>query len=77
MQHLVTILRQDRLRMKLHAHHRMGAVSDPHDLTIIGARGDLETIAQGRLLNQQRVIARRLKGRWNLAEEALPLMRNH
>src|SRR3546814_3833645 len=61
----MTVLGQDRLRVKLHAFDRQRLVAQPHDFidTTIGAlrpRGNVEAIRQAILFNHQRVVARRL-----------------
>src|SRR3546814_10434734 len=65
LQKLMTVLGQDRLRVKLHAFDRQRLVAQPHDFidTTIGAlrpRGNVEAIRQAILFNHQRVVARRL-----------------
>src|SRR3569832_1607387 len=66
LEHGVAVLREYRLRVKLHAFQRVFAVAHTHDLITLAAlvlrpRGHLETGGQGRLFDDQRVIARRLE----------------
>src|SRR3569623_87101 len=66
LEHGVSVLREYRLRVKLHAFQRVFAVAHTHDLITLAAlvlrpRGHLETGGQGRLFDDQRVIARRLE----------------
>ena len=46
------------LRMKLHALDRQRFVSDAHDFTVVGPRGDSETVWKTGALDDQRVVAR-------------------
>ena len=78
----MTVLGQNRLRMKLYARYVQVCVLYTHDLvdhTVFGTRpgGDRETIRQGIVGDDERMVACGLEGRWQAAKYALPPMRDH
>lgn len=73
-QHLMPVFRGDGFRMELNALNRQIAVLQPHDRSILKPGGDFKTGGQTGTLDDQRMIARRLKGRWQAMEEAAALM---
>src|SRR5947207_4665390 len=53
----MTVLGQDRFRMKLHALDRKLAMAHAHDLAVFAGRGDLQAGRHRLALNNQRMIA--------------------
>ena len=65
---------QDRLRVKLNPFHRMLPVAEPHDLPFGCLCRDLKTARKILPVDEEAVIASRLKGIRQLSEEGLPVM---
>src|SRR5271154_425836 len=75
-QDLAAVLAGDTLRMELDSEHRAVAVLNGHDEPIVTLRADLEVGGRACSLDDERVIARRLKGSVQAAEEPARTMRN-
>src|SRR5690606_9400225 len=75
-QHLLATGRPDRLRVELHAHHRMLPMADGMDLRLVvaRARGNLQHWRQRRVLADQRVIAHDLERVREPFEQTRPVM---
>ena len=67
----MAVFAEDAFRVKLHAFDRQVAMSDAHDLAIIGMGGDFQHLGQTRWCYRQRVltIVRKLPGQ--IAENTL------
>src|SRR6266581_6181556 len=59
LQHSVSVLGEQRLRMELHPLDGQAAVAQPHDLAVLGFSAYHEATRQGIALHHQRVVARR------------------
>ena len=53
----IAVVGQNRLRVKLQAHHRQRPMLDGHDRAVVGAGGDFQAVGQRGLVDHQRVIA--------------------
>lgn len=67
----------DGLRVELNAPGRMLTVFDPHDLTAVGPGDDLEIFRDRRALDDQRMIAGRLKRIFNPLKKRVLGMVDH
>ena len=81
MQHGVTMLRQNRLWVKLHTLNAEFAVAKPHDhiefTSVVYSPGCyLQAIRQRRRINRKRVIPRCRKGRWQPLENTRAIVVN-
>ena len=66
----VAVLGGDRLRMELHAVDRIVLVHGAHDDAVLGGGGHLQNVRHGLRRDGQRVIAGRLEGVVDAAEDA-------
>ena len=57
----MAVLGRDALGMELHAVHRQACVREPHHQAVVGLGDDRKLGRQGRALDHQRMIARRLE----------------
>ena len=68
------MLRVDGFRMKLHAYHRVFAVTHRHDLAVVRLRQHFQTVRKSFLQNRKGMIACHLDRAVNIGEDAVALV---
>src|SRR5438552_6608718 len=74
LQHEQAVLRQDRFWVELHRLERQPCMPQRHDDAVVAARRDGEVAGERRLVDHQRVIARRLGGVRDTGEDAFAVV---